>query len=291
MYVRAYIDGHNRYVAASFSGPRIVVADYDRRLVVNSIPLPEGVYNAFDMTPDARVLVTGYWSTRGVDVWNVATGELLYRLSLDRVSRVRVDPTGECIVVTSERGGRAIHWHSGRLQPIVRCGSADGAAIRQSGNMMLIPITRKGTVLQMRWSTFEFVALRFAIDARIWTLRWSPDDTLLVMLSSNGVLSCFRSIAEPPLWRVTLEQRDVTSLCNFCGDSSLLALYATEARRLLVFDPQSGHVIRHVNECVDPGSVFSGTMIMTSMGKVVDLSTGTVSDGCSNWRWWRGAGA
>lgn len=290
--IRAYLTNERRYVVRSLSDPRIVIADFDRRAVIASIPIAEDAGDGFDFSPSHGLLAVGYWSTKAVQVWHVASGKLLWQMPLSEVTDVRFDRTCEHVVVRSCRGSRVVRWASGEEVRIRHCERLAGAVLRPGDNTMLVPLDReRGRAMHVSFDPLKLTEFRFPTSGQVWRKCLRPGDRSLITLADTGEVSCYRDMTLTPAWTTVLARSDISSLANFCGDGSLLCVCPTNESRSIVLEPEGGQVVRLLTARLNPSSTFTGTTIMTAQGHVVDLASNTIEEGCSSWRWWRAAGA
>jgi WD40 repeat protein len=290
MYVRLLAGDNKGTVAASMSEGRILLAGYDERRALGSVTLPENCYKAFSFSADLRFMATGYWYTKGVDVWDVQTGQRVVRFGPSQTSRVLLDPAGECIIVWSDRGKFARNWRTGRELRIRYLEDLYGAAVGRAGEFALLPLGLKRRVLRLDFRRLEPSRQELPINDVVWTMRWSPRFDRFIVLSQDRRLSCFADWNGPLLWARDFAEGQFTSNGSFTADGRYLLLNCIEAMCVLALDAASGETVRRIEAREDPAYPLEGPTAMTSTGKIIDAETGRVYDGVSKPAWWRAAG-
>lgn len=287
-----------RFIVASMSEGRIALVSYDRQVLVSDIRLPEGFGRAYAVTTDCRLLATGYWYTKGIDLWNVRTGVHVDRFGPNQVSRLLFDMTGRWLVVWGSRKF-VRNIHTGEETTLPKLEDLDGGCVDTRSNIMWLPIDVKGYILCIQFDPLRIEEVALPIAGTVWSVCYSPsyDRALLSAftsfghpIGSAGTVSCFSEIGGDLLWKQDFTDKDVACLGSFTADGRLFALGAVNAQRVIVLDVSSGEIVRYIEPYLSPTYPLEGSLILGSGGRVLDAATSEIYDGVSKPAWWRAAG-
>jgi serine/threonine protein kinase/WD40 repeat protein len=184
-----------KLVVASTQSDRAFVLDREHVGEPRTIgPHPQMQY--ISISPDDRFLATGTWRGSGVRIWNLANGQLLHELPIDRGANVGFSPDGKWLI-TSE--AEHIFWQTDTWQPVARFDrpaytsvpgpiafSPDGRLVALAGHdtsVLLVDLLRLERVAEFDSRGIpQFEALSFSADnervllpfgdaVHVWDLR------------------------------------------------------------------------------------------------------------------------
>jgi hypothetical protein len=279
------------YVLAMISR-RLVWADYRRARLLRQFELPEGTFRTCcDVSGDGEFLVAGYWYTKGVDFWSLGTGEHLCRFGPGKVSRVAMDHSGRYVALRSDQRNALLDrvQLSERRLPYVN--ELDGACRRHRDETLLLPTSRRGVVYRLKSQTGRLDNLHLPGHAVIWNMRWSPAEDQLLLLESNGRVSCRADLEAEPQWERVFEEREMTSLGGYSENGRFIGLSVPEISKSIVLEASTGREHARLDILVGVPTPFEGSCVLSSGGHIVNLETGAIEEGFSSWKWWRAIGA
>ena len=307
MFIRLFESNGEYHVLASLSEGRLVVAKYERQHVRSSIKLPENCQSAF--ATNGQVLATGYWNTKGIDVWNLWTGEHLDRFGPNHTSRLLIDDTGRYVAVWSDRGNFVYDRNAGQKHRVSRMEDLDCACIDHRTNTLWLPVAAKGRAVRVETAPFSMETVALQIRGRPWAIRFSLQYNKVIIFDYDaksvpdvyvpegypdrpwGSVSCFGEIGGELIWRRDFLGKELSSSGAFSSDGKYFAMNAVEAQRIIVMVAETGETVRLIEPMENVMYPMKGTRIMSTSGRIVNVATGEIDEGCSNWQWWRVAGA
>lgn len=285
--IRAYVRGDELRFAAE-TGPRFLWVDPLRERLLAQIEIPER--RGFDVSPDWTKGVTGYWGTRGVDVWDLGTREKIVSFGPAEVSFVRFDPTSRYIAVYAESARLLYDLQTGRSTRLRYCDTMHGAALCHSTKSLLIPSTRKGRAIKVDGPKGKVSEISLGINARVWTMRYSRSEGKFLTISDQGYVACWDSPGGTQLWGNVYSGSEVDSFACFSADEQVVAYDVLDLRKTYVLDAATGTMIRVLDCTIGDAVPLWGSRVLTSSHHIVDLATGESDGRYADWRWWRKIG-
>ncbi|MFO0972172.1 MAG: hypothetical protein U1A27_01860 [Phycisphaerae bacterium] len=283
--------GPDWHVVTTMYPARMLLANYSREKLVWDVQLPEGVdFTSLSISCDGRIIVTGYYYTRGVDVWELQTGKHLFRMGPGGMTRVMLDPSARYVALWPGRPRVLLDLVDRTERRFPGIGDVAGAAGRALDGTMLLPTTWRTLVYRLHSKTGEMEKVRVPGMGDVYEMWWSPREDQIIVKDLGGLVSCRSSIESEPLWEHHYEGSELHYNLTYSADGRFVGFSFLSLKQTRVLDVTSGEAVRTIDELAS-GHPYEGPSIMTSYGKIVNLETGEIDPGASNWRWWRKIGA
>jgi WD40 repeat protein len=148
--------------------------------------LPQNDVRSVAVSPDGKYVLAGNWWGAGVKVWDAATGQVLHDWrDVGQHLAVAWSPDGRYLAASQDTEKKCHVW---RARDWKRLYQADGLnpAFSPDGALLALE-TGKGVIRLLRAETgAELARLEDPGETRARRLRFSPDGTLLVVLSRDS---------------------------------------------------------------------------------------------------------
>lgn len=290
MEIRFFKSSGIGYVTCSLSEGKLALAQFSPPRLLQVISFRESNYDSYDISPDGRLLVAGYWRKRGLDVWDLKSGNHLDRFGPNHVARVRFDSTGRYVLIHSDWRLTIRDLKKSVDIKLKNCRESYGVCIRSRDETMLIPGKSKGQIFVFHSSNGAVDEIQLSGHDVISSMVWSPSEDQLFMVEDNHRVSLRQEVSGTPAWVFQFGKDQVPTHGMFSGDCRLIGVTDVHASAVWVLDSDSGRVTRKLDNYFAFSRPFEGTKVMNGDGRILDLATGEVEEGVSNWRWWRAIG-
>jgi WD40 repeat protein len=278
-------------VTAVLSPNRVVIADYEKRELLRVISLEETCGRALSLSADGRYMATGHWEVTPVSIWDLTTGSLVAKFGPSKVGRLLLSSKGDYVLVRSKKGSGIFDTSTHLELPVVRCGDPWSSCVIPLDNSMLVALDRKGKILLARSEPLRLEEIDIGMRGTIWLMRWSALDGSLLLMDSTGEVVCRNGLIGDARWRLRLRPDNKSCAGSFCGDGTLVAIGSGDLQTIAVYDANTGQFTRQIDVNAGAFWPFGDRKVMSASGIVIDLASGEVAEGVSDWRWWRSIGA
>lgn len=290
---KLYVIGGEHYMAAAYPGVRMLWARLNPPQLLQSIRIKEHNFDRYDVSPDGRLLVTGPWRKRGIDLWDLKSGSHLDSFGPNHIADVLFDSTGRYVLAESD--DRVFVWDTvgGRELRLRGCKSAQGACMRLRDQTILVPVPQQSGAYLFDSTDARLELVDVKDTQNMDSARWSPDERFLLMRGDANRLTLRCELREEPLWSVQYPEDEFwLSYYSFSGDGELIG-FQNETGKLgsVVLDAHSGAVMSHLDVRIGDARPFINASVMTGDGYIVSLATGEEKSGVSEFKWWQAIGA
>lgn len=266
-------------VSDEYPHGRVLIYDHDSQCVQAEVALPEDCGRSVALSPDGRLLATGYWHRKGIDVRETDTQDVVATLGPSKVSGVLFDRTSQHLIFHADSGTYAREIQGNRSIRISNCESLDSASFSHEGNTLIIPLTRKGRVGRLSFAPLKCAETTLDVASTISWLRHSPRGSVLFTIDRNKTVRCFSAISGAAVWVSDLRKlvrRDFVYVGSYSGDGSLIGITVTQRDgfRVIVLDANTGEVQSEYTGQRCCGYPYYGSRVLLENGVVLDLANG-----------------
>lgn len=292
MYVTSCTIRDEVLLAASFSGGRLLLVDYDKPRVVLDFALPRNCEHKFAFTPDGKTLAASCTVGQrwGVGLYCVDTGQRTWFRAARELICVFVNAGGTGVLYGSTRGvffARVAGEETIKLTGDLLIGGGESTA---DCRWHFAPAWRLRGIAKIDMEDGRVELVRPSSGARIDRVKRCPaDHTWLVADSEDGITRLSADL-EQVMWH-----RQIGGAGEFCicGNGRWVGVEVHTPPKeidVLVLDCASGATVRRFEHTRTGSSPLFGSTVLRADGTVLNLETGEESDGVSKPAWWRALG-
>lgn len=254
----------------------------------SKISLPQGCGRAFDISSDGKLLATGYWYRRGIDIWDLESKKIIETFGPSRVSRIVFDESSRYVVYHSDKGTYIKKMGGDQEIRLNNISELDGASLDRRTNSLWIPTTRKGKLVFLSFESLVSEIRDLQISAQIYWVRQSPRKGTYFLIDSKKRIYCFGESMNNIIWENTIlepKSKGIAYLGSHSGNGGLIGITVTEfdGFRTVVLDAATGNIMNEFADVRCIGCPYGENEVYLESGSILDLTTGIIRESLPTW--------